>query len=356
MHTPSIIAVQPSTATPPDAAIPRGIENHTGANSFSRVLARQTETAQSSASETPGTAADRQKNPAPLLKLGTLDRSTSTVSELLIRHPEFGRDCWKIIHSPANQNKAYTRIPVNTDIFLNTHSMELVWHDDPPAQTVSRSQSVATMSPPAGAGPIGDAPLLAAVEPFMGSSYDQMNCYELLVNGLQGMGYQYHGRGGLQESLIQAARQQGLAANAYLTGEGLVDKSGTVLFRNSYTDIDDPTGQARALLSEMAPVLEKGAILSFSTPTRGHTGIVSRQHDDWTYINSGVLDNLLHPGTDDRPLAKGVGEETLLDEVENWFKLARRQGEPLMVTIGRFDTTKLAAYHTGQPRRVDGVS
>jgi hypothetical protein len=87
----------------------------------------------------------------------------------------------------------------------------------------------------------------------------------------------------------------------------------------------------------MAPFLSEGLILSFSTPTRGHTGIVSRQGEDWTYINSGLIDNQVSPGR----VSERVGEEFLKKEIKNWFVLAADRKEPLTVTLGHLDKDQL---------------
>lgn len=94
----------------------------------------------------------------------------------------------------------------------------------------------------------------------------------------------------------------------------------------------------------MGSYLEKGLILSFSTHTRGHTGIVSKKDGAWTFINSGNMDHNI--GILGR--AKGVGEETLNEEIKNWFKLASRKNESLSITVGRLDESKLDAFYNKQ--------
>jgi hypothetical protein len=77
--------------------------------------------------------------------------------------------------------------------------------------------------------------------------------------------------------------------------------------------------------------LQKGLILSFSTPTRGHTGVVSRQGDEWTYINSGLIDNQVTSGR----ISERVGEEHLKAEIKNWLTLAEDRNESITVTLGQ---------------------
>lgn len=62
-----------------------------------------------------------------LVHLGVISSSHPTVSHLLIKHPEYGKDCWKIIHSDINKDKPYTRIPEGTHICLDPKSKEIIW-------------------------------------------------------------------------------------------------------------------------------------------------------------------------------------------------------------------------------------
>jgi hypothetical protein len=102
---------------------------------------------------------------------------------------------------------------------------------------------------------------------------------------------------------------------------------------------------AATVYAAMAPHLAAGQLLSFSTPTRGHTGVVAQRDRQWTFINSGRVD---HPvagaGT-----AKGVSEEVLQAEIGNWLLLARRRDEPLTITLGQFQDRKLAQFQAATP-------
>jgi len=62
-----------------------------------------------------------------LVQLGVISSSHPTVSHLLIKHPEYGKDCWKIIHSDLNKGKPYTRIHAGTHIFFDPKSNEIIW-------------------------------------------------------------------------------------------------------------------------------------------------------------------------------------------------------------------------------------
>ncbi len=70
---------------------------------------------------------NQNQNPDPIC-LGTVNSKTNpTVSHLLIKHPDYGQDCWQTIHSDINANKKYTKIPSGTKIYLNPKTNELSW-------------------------------------------------------------------------------------------------------------------------------------------------------------------------------------------------------------------------------------
>jgi len=181
------------------------------------------------------------------------------------------------------------------------------------------------------------ASLADAVKPYIGTPYNQIDCYGLVVRGLMDQGVQYNGHGGLRERLENLAARDGRPRNAYFTGEGLVEQAGIKVYSKSIQSISSPRAKTDEIYSEIVPYLREGMILSFSTPTRGHTGVVSRQGDKWTYINSGVIDNAVSPGR----VSKRVGEEVLREEISNWCVLAAGRREPLLVTIGQVEGDKL---------------
>ena len=100
--------------------------------------------------------------------------------------------------------------------------------------------------------------------------------------------------------------------------------------------------QKDEIYEEIEPLLMKGSILSFSTQSRGHTGIVSQKNQYWTYINSGMMDHHVGSQSD----LKRVGEEFLADEIKNWVKLAAKRDEPLRVTLGRLNGRQLGGIKT----------
>ena len=280
------------------------------------------------------------KNADPVL-LGTLSKNGPTVSELLIKHPAYGKNCWNILSTDINRDKAYTTIPDGSRIYLNPKTLEVVWNGssrpaehavqvDPPDLRAKQIQ-------PRESNPFSTG-LVKALKPYLGKPYKEINCFELVAQGLEGAGIRYYGRNGLGERLVKMATEKGLSSNHYLTGEGLIETSGSTIYSKSIQKIRNSKTEARAVYQELKPFLHEGLILSFSTPTRGHTGIVSQRGQNWTYINSGQMDHRLEGRT-----SRGVGEEFLNAEIRNWFRLAANRKESLQITVGRLDEDKLRA-------------
>lgn len=271
--------------------------------------------------------------------LGRLDRTNTTVSHLLINHPQLRKDAWNLLSSSVNRDKPFHRLARGTEIFLNTKNMEITWNSGETTLAVSRLAVLAapeTSRLNSAAQQPGSSPaanLSEAVKPYLGTPYKEMNCYELLVKGLQHMDIPYKGRDGLYTKLTRMAQDRGMAENAYLTGEGIIEAAGSLVLSKNYPDIVNWKDQAAALMREIEPHLNSGQILSFSTDTKGHTGIVSQQKDQWTFINSGRLDNSVESNS----VYRGVGEEVLNKEIRNWFKLAHAKKETLNVTLGRLE-------------------
>lgn len=180
----------------------------------------------------------------------------------------------------------------------------------------------------------------------MGNNYNKMDCYEMVVGGLEKMGVKYLGKGGLGRHLIDKAIDEGLSRNHYLNGEGLVDATGYSVYNKTLFSVKKPQPQAESAMKEMEKVLKEGQILSFSTRTRGHTGVISKKDGIWTFINSGYMDNNIAGANGE----KQVGEEILSKELENWFKLAGNRKEGLKITLGDIDFAKLATYQLEKPK------
>lgn len=282
--------------------------------------------------------------------LGTITRKTPTISQLLYKSP-LKSECWQIIHDKINRNKPFHRIQPGTEIHYNPDTRELIWGKELSAMLASAPRSSVKdeqTQPPAG--PVNSempADLSDSAKQFIGRDYNQMDCYELVVGGLQELGVQYSGKGGLYEHLVSRARQQGFARNHYLNGEGLVSASGKDVFKKTYFKITDPAGTVDEIMADMKPRLEQGQILSFSMKNRGHTGVISRMKDQWTFINSGKMDNNLS-GENGK---KAVGEESLKAELLNWFKLVNEEKSALQITLGSLDMNWLSMFKPSKFRQ-----
>jgi hypothetical protein len=272
-----------------------------------------------------------------IIEIGTITKDKPTVSHLFQARSDFNNTYWDIIHAPVNSNKKYTSLRPGTQVALNTETMEVILKNTYAAHSHRQISAMTEPDQKLSGTKIHHDSLADAVKPYIGTPYRDIDCYGLIVRGLQNQGIQYKGQGGIREKLEKIAAHNGLPRNAYLNGEGLVEKVGTRIFSKSMSGISNTREKADEIYSEMTPFLREGLILSFSTSTRGHTGIVSRQGDEWTYINSGIIDNEIHPVQ----VSKGVGEEYLKAEINNWLVLASNKKEPLTVTVGHVDRDEL---------------
>lgn len=276
---------------------------------------------------------------AERITLGKIDATNPTVSHLLRNQPDLKEQMWQLLGSPINKDKPYQQIAAGTEIQLNPKTMEIIWNDNATVTKVAR-----TVTPAVDHVPVIKATtskqlnhvsgnLSDALQSYKGISYDEMNCYELLVKGLDNLNITYSGENGLYSKLTNMAAEKGLAANAYLNGEGIVKAAGSEIFSKNYSQISDWKNKAETMIKEIEPLLGSGQILSFSTEKRGHTGVVGRKDNQWTFINSGRMDN----SVDKQTISKGVGEEVLHKEIANWFRSAQRKGETLSVTLGQLN-------------------
>ena len=283
-----------------------------------------------------------------VIPLGRIDSSKPTVSHLLKNHPHFKAHTWSILADTINKDKPFERISSGTEININLQNMEISWNGGDGAVPASRQAIAAEVkeehpeSVPAISLHRPAANLSEAVQPYLGTSYDEMNCYELVVKGLRQMDIPYGGKDGLYAKLTRMAADRGLAPNAYLNGEGIIKAAGSLVLSRNYTEVSNWQSETAALVREIEPLLDNGQILSFSTEKRGHTGVISQRDNQWTFINSGRLDNSV---TRSR-LNHGVGEELLMEEIGNWFKTAQAGKETLTVTLGRLEQTKIQTAYT----------
>jgi len=269
--------------------------------------------------------------------IGTISIEHPTVSHLFEAHPDFDRRFWDIINSSVNRSKDYSALSPGTRVELDPATMELSFIHNPYEKHGIPSAKLTTPVPESAGEERDYVSLADAVKPYMGTPYNQIDCYGLVVRGLMNQGIQYNGLGGLREKLENMALRDGRPGNAYFSGEGLVEQAGIKVYSTSIKNISHPGRTSDEIYSELMPHLREGMILSFSTPTRGHTGVVSQQGTEWTYINSGVIDHDIASGR----VSKRVGEEVLKAEINNWCVLAAGRREPLMVTIGQVDRNRL---------------
>lgn len=302
-----------------------------------------------------------QGNRRGLIHVGTISQENPTVSHLLISHPDFNKDCWGIIHSDINARKPFRSLCEGEEIFIHPATGELVWggvhaalDDASPGEVIASERSELpvpspkSISPPvrvrtvAGVGHTDmDGDTLATVlKPYIGTPYERLDCYQLVVAGLKGIGIQYGGQGGLQHHLIHTAAREGLPTNAYLTGNGLIEAASTMVFDRTITHEEGTAHRTDRVWEELVSLLEEGLIVSFSAGGKGHTGVVSRYGDRWTFLNSGDMDHDVRS----HHRRKGVGEEDFRSEIANWLRRAARKGEPLRMTLGRLNRDKLASF------------
>lgn len=304
------------------------------------------------------------------IAIGVISQQTPTVSHLLTDHPEFRQNAWPILDLPVNREKAFNRIPTGATVTVSPDTGEISWippdEDNKPVAAASvaanarppiateQTEVTAASQPAPTETPSGSftSRLAAAVRPYFGRAYKEIDCYGLLIRGLVGMGIPYEGEQGLRGKLVRMASEQGLPDNAFFTGEGVVQAAGSLVYHKKIDGIRNPDQEAEKVLAEIMPRLEEGAILSFSMPKKGHTGVISSRDDTWTFINSGNLDNSAAPGT---RRGKGVGEEILAKEIRNWLRLAGKSQQPLMISLGRLEEEKLRTAMAAQPNRLAAV-
>ena len=283
--------------------------------------------------------------------LGHLSKTDPTVSHLLVKHHQGRTQAWNIIHHPQNQNKAYHRLALGTPIYLDPGTGEISWPSAAAESTGSKVcpplLTATSTHPPTvpteAALPQATPQMAQAVRAYLGNSYEAMDCYELIIKGLEKMGVRYLGKGGLKANLVNKALHSGLPANAYLTGEGVIEATGSRIYAQTIQRPVNSTHQTQKLIDDLTPLLSEGDILSFSTPSRGHVGVINRRDATWTFVNSGYLDN----GVRNQRLRKGVGEELLNAEIRNWLSLASRRQEPLQISLGRLAPQKIRTFQHG---------
>ncbi|MBC8246466.1 MAG: hypothetical protein H8E81_02660 [Deltaproteobacteria bacterium] len=277
---------------------------------------------------------NQTENPPPKY-MGAISSENPTIYSLLKEHPDYGKSPSTVLNASPNKSKTFTRIPTGSYVYLNPKTSEISWSMTPPPDDLlpKAQYNLKPMDPLS-------QRLDRAVKSYVGKPYEEIDCYELLVKGIKDMGFRYHGTGGIKDRLIRWAETTGKKSNTYLTGEGLVQATGNMHYSQTLKPAGNHKAQAEQIYEAMTPRLNKGHILSFSTRTRGHTGIISQKDGRWTFINSGDMDHNLSG----KQRSMEVGEEDLKAEIENWLKRASRKNERLQISVGRLDGRKLAAY------------
>lgn len=333
------------------------------------------------AAESPMNVASRESANEDVICLGTITKQNPTVSHLLVQNSRYRNRCWELIYASQNKDKPYKEIPLGEKIYLNPQTNEILWsNESPQSQRAMVSKSYRSVSNIAVGKsdaiyrePVADSArsmsrtrleqpemgsahaktpkisgtsqslgemLVNKLRRLIGTSYERMDCYELVVQGLRKLGIQYGGKDGLQQHLISKAIAHQLPRNAYLTGDGLIEASGDCIYARKIPATSNPDRKAEEIYNQLQPLLEPGLVISLSTRRRGHTGIIALHKKDWTFINSGIMDNAIHTNA----RRKRVGEEKLKNEISNWLRLASARNESLRLTLGRLDKDKMEAY------------
>ncbi|MDD5758005.1 MAG: hypothetical protein PHI06_02870 [Desulfobulbaceae bacterium] len=281
-----------------------------------------------------------------LIPLGAIDEKNPTLSHLLKKSYQYGDNAWNIIFSSVNRNKPYASVRAGSLVSINPKTLELSFDSpaDRPARLSSRDANSGESDKTFSVGMTDSKSqqqfsekLAESVKAYLGHPYREIDCYALVVKGLKDQGVRYSGSGGLRNRLERMAARHGLPRNAYQNGEGLIEVAGNKLYDQSFIRVKDAEGQSSKVMEQLQPLLQEGMLLSFSTPSRGHTGVVARRDGQWTYVNSGVIDHQINGGV----VSKRVGEEKLEEEIKNWFLLAKNKRTSLKVSAGLFDTEKL---------------
>ncbi len=289
-----------------------------------------------------------------LVIVGKISHETPTVSNLLRRSKIYHDEAWNIILSSINSDKPFNTIRPGTMIAINPQTFELSFIHHPRQNAAANTISSAAeehLSTAVNnfftANKSISRKLVDKIRPYIGRPYSEIDCYGLVVRGLKGLGIKYSGNGGLRETLEKMALTQGKPLNSYQNGEGLIKAAGKITFARTFNHIRHPEKLAQQTFTGLEKSLRQGMILSFSTPSRGHTGVVARDNGEWSYLNSGLIDHQLDQSR--AQTSRRVGEESLEKEIDNWFKLAKNNNEPLEINIGMLDKNKLNNFRSHHP-------
>ncbi len=149
------------------------------------------------------------------VSLGTTSARQPTVSHLLVSHPDYGDECWDIVHSRDNQDKPFTRIPAGTEIYLDLDSREITWKGDGghPETGPAKAQT----SPTAQTSPASRESDAAAIEAAISRAADAHGLPRELINsviraesGFETTAVSRAGAKGLMQLMPETARELGV--------------------------------------------------------------------------------------------------------------------------------------------------
>ena len=171
--------------------------------------------------------------------------------------------------------------------------------------------------------------------------FKNRDCLEFLANLLEDNGIAYYGKQGLAHRLIGQARSQGKNLNAYLTCEGLTRE-----LSSKPVTLSLKKGHGRSfenVWQQLRPHIQPGSILSFSSKSFGHTGLVDGDDKRWVYFNSS--------GTVGKPESYQIKAEDVKLEIKSWFQRAKQQDTFLNITVGTIDPNLAARFHN-TPKKI----
>ena len=170
---------------------------------------------------------------------------------------------------------------------------------------------------------------------YLGKHYRKRDCYVFLVRALEDVGVRYYGSGGIKESLLRKAVNEGRQKYAYLTGEGVIQSLCTNPSKIHIPRARDSSFQEA--WDRLKSVLSPGSLISVSSRRFGHTGIVGNKGKEWTLLNSAK-----QVYADERSYK--VKEEDLKRELRSWLRRAEKGRSFLTVTVGSPETNMAARF------------
>jgi hypothetical protein len=161
--------------------------------------------------------------------------------------------------------------------------------------------------------------LAFSAEQMLGFPSAKIDDYELLTNVLQSQGIQCEGERGLQENLGKLATLSHLDQSTLQNIEGIIKVTGETVYSKTIGALSTKE-QISDITNTMTPYLQKGLIVTLSTPTIKQSGIVSNLQGQWTLIGTNT---------------KGVNEVAINQKITDLHNKASVNNEHLTVTLSR---------------------